>query len=55
MRSIVTPCGECVEVASEGERVFLRTTVVQERWLDMDRGEWDRFVDAVKRGVFDKI
>jgi hypothetical protein len=57
VRAIVTPCdsGHCVEVAGEDARLFLRSTMNPERWLDLDREEWVQFRDAIKDGMFDEI
>jgi hypothetical protein len=45
----------CVEVASDGERVFARVSTFPDRWLDMDRSEWDAFLAGAKEGTFDQI
>lgn len=59
MNWVRVPCdtSACVEVASEGERVFMRVTELpaRDKWLDFDRSEWVNFLDAAKVGVFDHI
>jgi hypothetical protein len=45
----------CVEIAGQGERVFLRTTAVPDRWLDLDRNEWDDLLAAAKQGALDRV
>jgi hypothetical protein len=47
----------CVEVASEGGRVFMRATALpaRDKWLDLDREEWSDFLAAAKAGGFDHI
>lgn len=51
------PCesGECVEVASLGDSIRIRSSANREALLTMSRAEWSEFLSEVKDGLFDDI
>jgi uncharacterized protein DUF397 len=48
--------GTCVEIATQGEYVLIRSTADQDRPpVTLTRDEWQAFVGGVKDGDFDNI
>jgi hypothetical protein len=50
-----TSADGCVEVASVGDRLFVRSSHNPDRVLDLDRDEWGPFLKAVKAGALDGV
>jgi Domain of unknown function (DUF397) len=47
--------GGCVEVAKEGDRVFVRRSDDPHGpWLTFSDGDWGEFLAAVRAGAFDR-
>jgi hypothetical protein len=43
----------CVEIATEGDRVYLRDGKnPHEGMIEMSRGDWDQFLDRLQAGHF---
>ena len=51
------PCdgGACVEVATAGEEVLVRTTVSPDAPIRLTRDEWAAFLASAKEGHFDHL
>lgn len=45
----------CVEVATTGPHVFLRSSLAPDGVLRVSREEWERFATGVKAGEFDQL
>ena len=45
----------CVEVATTGPHVYLRSSLAPDGVLRVSREEWERFATGVKAGDFDKL
>jgi Domain of unknown function (DUF397) len=49
----VDPNGDCIEVASDGDAVYLRDSTERDQVLTVAVEAWRVFADAVRDGEFD--
>ena len=47
--------GNCVEVATSGDEVLLRSSLSPQVVLTVSRGEWREFLGGAKDGLFDNV
>jgi hypothetical protein len=55
VRSSFCDSSACLEAASDGERVFLRSTEAPDFWIVLTRNEWEAFIQGARAGDFEQV